>query len=78
MLIEILGWLGTLSLIVAYFLVSSGKIGGQTKIYQFLNLLGAVLVGTNSWFHGALPSVGINVLWIMIGFYGLWQIFRKK
>lgn len=78
MIYEILGWIGTAALIAAYFLVSSGRVEPKTKTYQFLNLAGAVLVGLNSLIHQALPSVGINALWIMIGLYGLYTIGKSK
>lgn len=74
MIYEILGWIGTASLIAAYYGVTSGKIGPKTKTYQSLNLVGAVLVGLNSYVHQALPSVGINALWVAIGVYGFYTI----
>jgi len=64
-------------LILAYFLVSSGKIGAKTKVYQSLNLAGAVLVGLNALVHNALPPVGINALWIVISLYGLYTIRNR-
>ena len=71
MFIEIVGWLGTLLILTAYLLVSVKKIGPTSKTYQFLNLFGAVGVGINSLIHHALPSVGINLAWMLIATYAL-------
>lgn len=71
MIVEIIGWLGTGLILLAYLLVSIKKIEPTSKIYQALNLLGAIGVGTNSLIHRAIPSVGINLAWIFIAVYAL-------
>jgi hypothetical protein len=71
MFFEIVGWLGTILILAAYLLVSVKKIEPTSKTYQFLNLFGAVGVGVNSLIHRALPSVGINLAWMIIAIYAL-------
>jgi len=71
MILEIIGWLGTILILIAYFLVSTKKIEPTSKTYQFLNLFGALGVGLNSFTHRALPSVGINLAWMLIAIYAL-------
>lgn len=71
MILEIIGWLGTGLVLVAYFLVSTKKLEPTSKTYQFLNLFGAIGVGVNSLIHRALPSVGINLAWMLIAIYAL-------
>jgi hypothetical protein len=71
MIIEIIGWLGTGLILLAYLLVSIKKIEPTSKIYQALNLIGALGVGINSLIHRAIPSVGINLAWILIAVYAL-------
>lgn len=68
---EIVGWFGTILILSAYFLVSIKKISSDSRLYQLLNLLGAVGVIVNSLTHGAIPSVGLNVVWLIIAVYGL-------
>lgn len=69
--IEIVGWAGTTAIMVAYFMVSTGKITPSTKLYQLLNLFGAAFVIVNVAFHEALPSVALNTIWFFIALYGL-------
>ncbi|MBT5877075.1 MAG: hypothetical protein HOH43_26880 [Candidatus Latescibacteria bacterium] len=75
--IDILGWLGTAMLVIGYILVSSRKVHGQSMLYQMLNLLGSVLLGVNSYYYGAMPSVGINIMWVGIGAWAILQIFKS-
>lgn len=65
-LLDILGWIGAIAVLAAYALVSINKIQGDGISYQALNLVGAALLLVNSLFYGALPSVGVNVIWIGI------------
>jgi len=70
-IIDIGGWIGAVMLLLAYFLVSSKRVGGTSTRYQSLNVVGSVLVGTNAFYYSALPSFGINVVWIGIGITAL-------
>lgn len=78
MLYEIIGWGGTLAILTAYFLVSTKKITSDSKEYQLLNLFGAIGIIINSLVHGAIPSVGLNIAWLVISTFALYKIFSKK
>jgi len=41
--LEILGWGGVVILIIAYALLTEGKIKAQSKIYQAVNMIGDFL-----------------------------------
>jgi hypothetical protein len=69
--VDVIGWLGVAGLLAAYGLVSAKKLAGDSIIYQTLNLLGAGLLIVNSFYYGAFPSVGINVIWVAIAIYTL-------
>jgi hypothetical protein len=69
--VNVLGWVGVVALLSAYWLVSTQKAMGDSRTYQGMNLLGAVLVLVNSSYYGAYPSVGVNAAWIAIGVYTL-------
>ena len=73
MLVDVAGWIGVVALLVAYGLVSTKRIEGDSVVYQMLNLVGAGLLIANSFYYGAYPSVGINVIWIGIAVYALWR-----
>ncbi|HVQ42957.1 MAG TPA: hypothetical protein VMS54_12140 [Vicinamibacterales bacterium] len=69
--VNVLGWAGVVALLSAYWLVSTQKTAGDSRMYQGMNLLGAILVLVNSSYYGAYPSVGVNAAWIAIGVYTL-------
>ncbi len=66
LLIDILGWMGAVALLVAYGLVSTRKTEGDSIFYQLLNLMGSGLLMVNSFFYGAYPSSGLNIVWVGI------------
>ena len=69
--VNVLGWVGVVLLLAAYWLVSTQKTTGDSRTYQGMNLVGAMLVLVNSSYYGAYPSVGVNAAWIAIGAYTL-------
>ncbi|MGD8699824.1 MAG: hypothetical protein PVJ43_11065 [Gemmatimonadales bacterium] len=75
-LIDVGGWLGAALLLLAYFLVSAGKVRGSSIRYQALNIVGSLCLGINAFYYGAMPSVGIDVAWIGIGVLAL--MHRRK
>ncbi len=66
MLIEVLGWIGTIVLIASFGGVSYGRIDGRSRAYQALNIVGGLLLAVNTAWHRAWPSVAMNIIWIGI------------
>lgn len=76
--IEAAGWTGAALILGAYILLSMGRMQGNSPRYQWMNVIGAAGFILNSGYHGAIPSVAINVLWIGIGAFALWRISRAS
>jgi hypothetical protein len=76
LIIDVIGWSGVAALLIAYGLVSTKKVEGDSTIYQLLNLAGSILLIVNSFFYGAFPSVGVNIAWIGIAIFALTR--RKR
>jgi hypothetical protein len=76
--VEIAGWVGALLILFAYLLLSMGKLTGQSLTYQVMNIVGAAGFVINGWWHGALPSAALNVLWLLIGAIASWRILKKR
>jgi hypothetical protein len=75
--IEASGWTGAALILVAYLLVSMGRLSGQSATFQWMNVAGAAGFIVNSGWHGALPSTVLNIVWLGIGAFTLWRIARK-
>jgi hypothetical protein len=78
LLIEIIGWASALAILVAYGMLSAGKLTGQSVTYQVLNVLGAAGFVINSGYNGAIPSAALNVIWVGIAVYALVRIRVRK
>ena len=76
--VEIVGWAGAVLILLAYLLLSAGKLTGQSLVYQGMNVVGAAGFTINGWWHGALPSASLNVIWMLIGAVALWRILDRR
>jgi hypothetical protein len=78
LLIEVAGWAGASLILLAYLLLSMGRLTGQSALYQGMNVVGAAGFVLNGGWHGALPSASLNVVWALIGAFALWRILRRR
>jgi hypothetical protein len=76
--VEVAGWAGALLILAAYALLSAGRVTGQSLGYQAMNVVGAAGFVINGWWHGALPSASLNVLWLLIGAIASWRIISRR
>ena len=76
--VEVVGWAGAALILLAYLLLSVGRLSGQSLVYQAMNVVGAAGFVINSWWHGAIPSAALNVLWLLIGAVASWRIMSKR
>ena len=65
------GWAGAAALLVAYAMVSSKKLEGDSTAYQFLNIVGSLLLAINTISYGAYPSSFVNMIWIGIAIFSI-------
>jgi hypothetical protein len=74
--IEIIGWAGAALILLAYLLLSAGRLPARSISYQGANLLGAIAFAINSGWHGAVPSAALNVVWAAIALFALVRMAR--
>ena len=43
-----------------------------------MNFFGGLFIGLNSYFNGALPSVALNFVWMVIAVYGMVRSLRSS
>ena len=73
-----IGLVGTLMVLVAFFLLQAGRVVGTGIVYQLLNLFGAagVLVSLFGTFN---PAVFVlELTWVAISAYGIVRSFRSR
>ena len=71
--IDLLGWCGALFVLLAYALVSTRRVEGNSRRYQSLNVAGASLLLANTAYAGAYPSSFVNAVWIGIAIFALYR-----
>ncbi len=76
--VEVAGWIGAALILGAYALLSAGRLTGRSLTYQLMNVVGAAGFVINGWWHGALPSAALNVLWLLIGAVASWRILKRN
>lgn len=64
---EVIGWAGALALLVAHWLLVTGRVGADGGPYLLLNAGGASGLALNGAVHAAWPSAALNLLWLGIG-----------
>ena len=78
LIIDILGWIGSVAVILAYGLNSYQKLKSDSWIFQALNLFGAAFLIVNTIYYGAYPSTVINIVWVVIAVVALVRMSLKR
>jgi len=76
-LFEVIGWTGTVAILLGYLLLSIGKIENG-PLYQWFNLVGASALLVYGAFHSAWASAILNLVWSAIAVFALVQIVRRR
>ncbi|MEK7636259.1 MAG: hypothetical protein AAB362_01050 [Patescibacteria group bacterium] len=69
------GWIGMILILLGYYLISSGRVDGKSRLYHAINFLGAFGITINVLVQNALPTVVLNVVFALIA---LWGLLRKN
>jgi len=75
---HLLGWIGTVSYLVAYLLLSMGRLRADKKLYHLLNILGAIGLTYNAIALKDFPNVVVNIAWAAIALWAVWLILRRQ
>ena len=70
-LVDILGWTGSILYLVAYALISAKKTEGASALYQGMSNFAGILLVIYTLYLGAYATTGLNAVWIAIGLFTL-------
>lgn len=73
LLVNILGWSGSIMVIAAYGLNSYQRISSDSIVFLLLNLIGGILLIVYSAYLSAFANTFINVVWVLIAIPALWK-----
>ncbi|CAN5137524.1 hypothetical protein BH09BAC1_BH09BAC1_18690 [soil metagenome] len=68
---QAIGYIGGILTLYAYYMVSSNRTQGDSLYYQFYNVLGALCLIVNTAYVGAYPSMGVNIIWVIVAVHTL-------
>lgn len=71
---EVAGWYGTAAILGAFALSSFGVIG-QDRLYQLLNLTGALGVAWVCWRRRTWQAFWLEVIWAFVALVALVRLF---
>ena len=77
MFFDIMGWIGATMMLLAYMLLSTGKIANH-YLYQILNLVAAIFMGIGLYPKNAWFSFSLEVIWGIIAVVSIIKIKNKE
>jgi hypothetical protein len=76
-LTNIIGWMGAILYIVAYFLLTIQVISSTSLSYHLLNILGALGLIINACHLKDSPNIIVNVVWLLIALMAVISFYKK-
>ena len=71
LLINILGWTGSILYLLAYALVSVKRTEGDSDLYQGMNIIAGILLIVYTVSLRAYATTSLNTVWVAIGLFTL-------
>ena len=75
---DIIGMIGTASIVAAFFLIQFEKISPKGLLYNLLNLVGAILLLISLCINFNLASFVIEIFWIGASLVGIYKYYQRK
>lgn len=80
---DFVGLAGVALVLLAYFLLQAGRLGGESLGYQLANLFGALFILTSIVasprpLSEAISPTLMQLAWIAISLFGLWRGLKAR
>jgi hypothetical protein len=75
---DIVGTLGVAIIILTYVLLQIERVRSGQLIYSLLNAVGAALILISLYFDFNLPSVVVEVFWLVISLFGIGKWLLRR
>ncbi|MCE2733291.1 MAG: hypothetical protein O9302_06755 [Cyclobacteriaceae bacterium] len=75
--LEVIGWLGSLQVVIAYGLNSYQKLKSDSYVFLLLNLFGGLFLIVYTFYKDAYASMFLNIVWVIIALPALIKLMRK-
>jgi hypothetical protein len=68
---DVVGTLGVVIVLVAYFLLQTARLDGTSLAYSVINLVGAMLITVSLLYEFNFSAFVIEIFWMAISIYGI-------
>lgn len=75
---EISGWIGAVLVLIAYYMVTSGKAKADSSGFQMMNIIGAGFLVYYTYGLKAYASMSVNIIWVIIGISSFKNFLKLK
>jgi hypothetical protein len=75
---EIIGWSANIVFVLAYLLVSSGKLKGESITFNMMNLVGALLYGIYAVGNHAQSLLVLEIFWASVAVVAIRRALKKS
>ncbi len=75
---DAVGLVGVMNIVLAYFFLQIRRLEPEDFLYSFLNFVGASMILVSLFASWNLSAAIIEIFWILISLYGLYQYFSRK
>jgi hypothetical protein len=75
MILDIVGWVGSVLVVLAYTLNMYKKMAADGLPYYLFNVVGSGCLIANNFYHHAIPAAVVNAVWILIAVSAM---FKRK
>ncbi len=75
---DAIGIVGVLLIVIAYVLMQLGRMDPKKITFSLLNAVGAILILISLIYDWNLASFVMEVIWITLSLYGVYQAWRSR
>ena len=75
---DILGTLGVAIIVLTYILLQTERVRSDQLAYSLMNAIGAALILISLYFDFNLPSVVVEVFWLLISLFGIGKYLVRR
>ena len=75
---DFVGVMGAATIVVAYFLLQTGRIDARSIVFSAANGLGAAAILFSLVFDFNLSAFAIEAFWLAISIYGIVRAVRRR
>ena len=78
LLVEIIGWIGSIGILLAYGLNSYQKIRSGSLAFSLLNLIGGIFLMIYTIYKDAFANTFVNLVWVIIAMIALGRYIHQR